>query len=287
MKQVIAIVNSYEITEDEYQLERVRTQKKMHLDQPNDECCQRALQSLIDGLLLLQEARESEVVVSADEIQGEMLDLMIEFDNEDEFDSMLATQGLSTEIIRQRLADHLLVQKYTRHRFAVPADQIPEDKLRQFYEANQESFITPEMVKASHILIKDPSDEQLRIVHEIMHDLTNPAKEFGEIAELLSDCPSYRQSGDLGWFPRGRMVRELEDAAFALEVGQISAPVQTRFGTHILMVTGKRRQQVAPFEQLRDALRERLVQIESELKLIRHLKALRHQADIEVLGELN
>ncbi|MCD4828924.1 MAG: peptidylprolyl isomerase [Candidatus Cloacimonetes bacterium] len=287
MKQVIAIVNDYEITEHEYQVERLRTQKKMRLDEPNDECCRRAIESLIDGILLLQEVRRSETEVTPDEVQCEMLDLMMEFESEEEFDGMLATQGLSIAIIRERMADHLLIQKYTRQRFAVTPDQIPEDKLRAFYDDNQESFITPEMVKASHVLIKDPGDEQLRIMKEIMTDLTDPMKEFGEIAELLSDCPSYMQSGDLGWLSRGCMVPEIEEAVFSLEVGQLSEPVQTKFGVHILLVTGKRRQQVAPFEELRDALRERLLQIESELRLIRHLKTLRQQANIEILQELN
>lgn len=286
MRQVIATVNDYEITADEYQVEQVRTQKKMRLDEPTEECRKRALESLITGILLLQEARRSGVEVSDDEVQNEMIDLMIEFESEDEFEEMLAMQGLSVETIRTRMADHLLIKKFTCSQFAVEPDQIPEQKLHEFYESNKDQFMLPEMVKASHILLVDPSDDQLRIVNEIMNDLTNPAKEFGEIAELLSDCPSYRQSGDLGWFPRGRMVNEIEETAFALEVGQISEPVQSKFGMHIIMCQGKRRRQVAPFEQIHDALRERLMQIESELRLMKRLKALRAEANIQILQDI-
>jgi len=283
MERIVAIVDDYKITEREYQIELVRTQKKLRLDEPNDECCRRTLESLIDGILLLRSARGAQIEVTPDEIQAELIELMIGFESEDDFEHMLAEQGLTLEDLRLHVADQLRIRKFTQEAFCTDPDQISEDKLLAFYQANQSSFVTKEMVKVSHVFIKDPSDEQLRIVKEIMDDLTNPAKEFGEIAELLSDCPSYRQSGDLGWISRGQMVTEFESAAFALEVGQISQPIRTQFGTHIIMVTGKRRSQVAPFEDIKDSLRRRLVQIESELKLIRHLKAMRGQAHIEVL----
>ncbi|MBU3905216.1 MAG: peptidylprolyl isomerase [Nanoarchaeota archaeon] len=64
--------------------------------------------------------------------------------------------------------------------------------------------------------------------------------DFGELAKLYSTCPSGQSGGDLGWFKRGAMVLEFENAAFDLEVGEVSIPVQTQFGWHLILVTEKR-----------------------------------------------
>lgn len=90
-------------------------------------------------------------------------------------------------------------------------------------------------VRASHILVKT-LDEANDILNKI-----NSGQKFEKMAKKHSDCPSgKRAGGDLGYFTRGRMVREFENAAFSMEIGQISAPVKTQFGYHIIRVTDKR-----------------------------------------------
>jgi peptidyl-prolyl cis-trans isomerase C len=71
-------------------------------------------------------------------------------------------------------------------------------------------------------------------------DQINAGKDFAELAKANSNCPSGKQGGDLGFFSRGRMVKEFEDAAFSMEVGQVSEPVKTQFGYHLIKVTDKR-----------------------------------------------
>ncbi len=90
------------------------------------------------------------------------------------------------------------------------------------------------MVKASHILVSS-LEEANKVVSEL-----KDGKDFGELAKKYSKCPSGKQGGDLGFFSKGQMVKEFEDAAFSLEVGSVSGPVKTQFGYHIIKVTGKR-----------------------------------------------
>lgn len=87
-------------------------------------------------------------------------------------------------------------------------------------------------VKASHILVAT-EEEAKALYNEIKN-----GKDFAEAAKEYSKCPSGQASGDLGFFPRGVMVKPFEDAAFSLKQGELSEPVQTQFGWHLILVTG-------------------------------------------------
>jgi len=89
-------------------------------------------------------------------------------------------------------------------------------------------------IRVSHILVEKHS-QALRILEEL-----KKGGSFGELARRYSQCPSGKRGGDLGFFGRGQMVREFERAAFALKVGEVSAPVKTRFGYHIIKKTGEK-----------------------------------------------
>lgn len=85
-------------------------------------------------------------------------------------------------------------------------------------------------VHAKHILVK--SEEE---ANAILFDLKH-GKSFEDIAKQKSTCPSGKNGGDLGWFGRGMMVKEFEQAAFALKKGELSKPVKTQFGWHVIKV---------------------------------------------------
>lgn len=94
-------------------------------------------------------------------------------------------------------------------------------------------FIMAEEVKASHILV-ETEQEAIRLKEEILSGTS-----FEDLASEHSLCPSGRNGGDLGFFGRGQMVSEFEEAAFGLNVGEISDPVRTNFGWHLILVTDK------------------------------------------------
>lgn len=89
-------------------------------------------------------------------------------------------------------------------------------------------------VKASHILVQT-QEEALNLLDEIKN-----GNSFEELASQHSLCPSGYNGGDLGYFGRGMMVKPFEDAAFNMEIGQISSPVQTQFGWHLIQLTDKK-----------------------------------------------
>lgn len=89
-------------------------------------------------------------------------------------------------------------------------------------------------VKASHILVKT-EDEAKKLKDEIIK-----GKDFAQTAKEVSLCPSGQNGGDLGYFTKGQMVKEFEDAAFSMEIGQISNPIKTQFGYHLIYLTDKK-----------------------------------------------
>ena len=89
-------------------------------------------------------------------------------------------------------------------------------------------------IRASHILVKT-EQEAIDLYNEIISGET----EFEDAAMEKSLCPSGQAGGDLGFFGKGMMVKPFEDAAFSLEVGEVSDPVETQFGWHLIKLTGK------------------------------------------------
>ena len=89
-------------------------------------------------------------------------------------------------------------------------------------------------VRASHILVKTEEE-----ANDLLNKL-NEGADFGELAQEYSLCPSKRDGGDLRFFGRGMMVKPFEDAAFDLEVGEVSKPVETQFGWHLIKLTDKK-----------------------------------------------
>ena len=89
-------------------------------------------------------------------------------------------------------------------------------------------------VRASHILVKTSQEAQ-----DIQKRLSSGEK-FEDLAKRFSKCPSGKNGGDLGFFSKGMMVKEFEDAAFSLSPGQVSPPIKTQFGFHLIKVIEKR-----------------------------------------------
>jgi parvulin-like peptidyl-prolyl isomerase len=88
----------------------------------------------------------------------------------------------------------------------------------------------PGKVNASHILVKTEQEANIAL-----YDVTH-GKAFDDVAKEKSICPSRKSGGSLGWFGRGQMVKEFETAAFALKKGEVSKPIKTQFGWHIIKV---------------------------------------------------
>lgn len=131
---------------------------------------------------------------------------------------------------------------------------ISDADARKFYDSQVAAMPAQEEVHARHILV-DSEDTAKEIYEKIAHgaDFTQMAKQYSK------DPGSKDDGGDLGYFTRGRMVPQFEEAAFKLDKGDVSLPVQSQFGWHLIKVEDKRQRQAPPFEKIKDRIIATLV----------------------------
>jgi len=143
---------------------------------------------------------------------------------------------------------------------------VTDEEIRAYYDAHAGQFDSPETVRASHILIKTPADavgsaaEKGRLELLKLKSLLASGAKFADLAKTHSEGPSNVRGGDLGWFPKDAMVAPFAEAAFSLKPGQVSDPVRTEFGWHLIKVEERREAGQMAYEDAADAIRKQLAQ---------------------------
>ncbi len=138
--------------------------------------------------------------------------------------------------------------------------KVSDNEIKDYYEKNRDKYIQKEQVRAKHILISPSkrkiSDKEAKELAEKIYNELKKGADFDKLARKYSDDPGTKnKGGDLGFFPKGRMVKPFEDAAFSLKVGQISKPVKTMFGYHIIKVTGRKKAKTFSLEEVKNDIR--------------------------------
>jgi len=174
----------------------------------------------------------------------------------------------------QYIVDDFIASEYIKQvarKNAEKTSVVPEEDLEKYYKHNRNVFSLPERVRVRHILIKVPSGspEDARKEAEEKIKAIRDRLERGEVFETLakqySEDPVTREKGgDTGFFPRGRMEKPFEEAAFSLKPGQASGIVETSFGYHIMELEEHKEARVQTYDEVRDYIekqvKERLVE---------------------------
>jgi peptidyl-prolyl cis-trans isomerase C len=263
---------------------------------------QEILERLIDNLLIDQHLLSLQIPAPPDEIEARLRQIQEEVKRSgQDYQKLLQELALTEAELKRQIAAELRWERYLQ-------SQIPDAALQKFFQEHREWF-NGSAVQARHILVACPAQadptqkkqaqqkaEELRqhILAEVEKRLaqtrtaSNEEKEtlrqrllvevFAETAIKHSECPSKTRGGDLGWFPRiGVMVEPFAAAAFATPVGQVSPPVETPFGYHLILVTGKQPGREVKFEDVKDEVRE----VQGERLRQELLRQLRSKARIE------
>ncbi|OHC01830.1 MAG: hypothetical protein A3H23_03305 [Planctomycetes bacterium RIFCSPLOWO2_12_FULL_40_19] len=233
-------------------------------------------------VLLKQFVKEQNIDVSDNEVQGEVEKIKYFLksnpnNSEKPLEEILKAQESSISELEDEVRRTLALSKYLD-------TVVSDDEKRSYFDANKSAF-NGEKVKASHVLIdttKLETDAELEKVRqkieEIKKELDNGA-DFAEMARKYSTCPSAENGGDIGFFQRkGSIVEEFAIVAFSMEVGEISEPVETQFGYHIIKVTDKEEGKDISYEDVADMVDFVYIQIKTETLL----KDLFDKAEVEI-----
>lgn len=170
---------------------------------------------------------------------------------------------------------------YAEYRDFAGRVNVTEKDIKEFYDRFPQRFEKPGEVRARHILIRvddETSDPEAKKKAEEVLELVKRGEDFGELAKKLSQDPgSAGKGGDLGWFPRGVMIKDFEETAFSLGKGELSGVVKTEFGYHIIKVDDKRPAEPMPIAEVSDKISEELSRRKGEDSIKEIMETLRRE----------
>jgi peptidyl-prolyl cis-trans isomerase D len=144
---------------------------------------------------------------------------------------------------------------------------VEDDELRSYYDEHREEFRVGEQARASHILFRvapgadATADAEAQAAANGVAEIARRGVDFAQLAQQHSDDPGSKDNGgDLGWFGRGQMVPEFEQAVFGAKPGEIVGPIKSQYGYHLIRVDGFRPERVQPFEEVEAQVRTRVLE---------------------------
>lgn len=237
-----------------------------------------SLDGMIEREILLQAAKEKDFEVEKSVIDAELQQLKEKnFGNDEKaFFEALRKANLTVSSLREQLMNDKMIEKL-REQLTAEKVKITEEQQKKYYAENNAQFSKGEEVKASHILVKD--EKQANEIYE----LASKGEDFAELAKKHStDTGSKDNGGDLGFFQKGQMVPEFETAAWKLKNSEISKPVKSQFGYHIIKRIDFKPAENKTYEQAKTEIAEKLRK-EKEPEIIRDfVKEQRSKAEVKI-----
>ena len=278
----IAEVNGVGITYDQWQstfqnvISQYDSQTLSQLDQSTINMLKNiVLEQIINTELLLQQAKKEKVKIAQEDIEAEINKIKENFSSPEEFDQALKINNLTLAQLENEIKNNLMINHVLNE--TTTEIIIPEEELLAYYNENKELFFEPEKVRVRHILVETEEE-----ANSILQQLQEGTVDFAELAKEKSTDPSASNGGDLGFFYRGQMVKEFEDAAFSLEPGEISGVVKTDFGYHIIKGEEKKEAYTPTFEEVKEQINNFLKYQKGNEAISNLIAQLREQADIVI-----
>ena len=153
---------------------------------------------------------------------------------------------------------------------------VTDEDMNNYYTAHKEEYMTPEVMRASHILVPTRSAAEL-IVDELAK-----GENFEDLARAKSVDPTAQKAGDIGYFPKGQLMPEFENACAKLKVDEISGVVRTNLGYHVIKLTDRRKPQLRPIDQVNDNIKSKVYAQKRQALFDELLGKLREKTPVEI-----
>jgi peptidyl-prolyl cis-trans isomerase SurA len=310
VEEIIARVNNEIVTRSEYV--RSRDQLKQEVQQQEAGSADRVfaekqrdvLRDLIDQQLLLQKGKDlgitgdTELIKRLDEMRKQM-----NLGTMEELEKAAEAQGASYDEFKQNLRNQIITQKVIGNEVGQKLSMNKDDE-KKFYDQHRAEMEQPEQVRLSEILIapKPPAkpasadgkpepptaaENEAALAaaqakaQDLLDQIHKDAK-FADLAKKYSDGPSAKEGGDLSYFKRGTLAKELEDKVFALKAGEETDVIRTKQGFVILEVAEHQTAGIPPFKEVEPRIQDALYMQKLQPALRTYLSTLREQAYIDI-----
>lgn len=249
------------------------------------------LDTLIAQELLWQHAKSKDIV-AADDAVDQVLDQIKSGLSTEAYEHRLRQVGLDEASYREDLKHRMSVEKMVDTEIKAGVE-VSDAEIHEFYTANPDSFTRPAEAHLRHILIRveegadAAAKEQAREAAEaVLAKAKAPDADFAALAKEYSQDTSAAEGGDLGFVQAAAVVKPFSEAAFALQPGAVSDLVETQFGYHIIKMEERRGGDLVPEDEVRERVRQHLVDQKAQQILQDLLKDLREQGKVELLESL-
>ena len=244
--KVLATVDGVQITQSQVDSFIKRLDPQQAMQYQNEEGKKHILQELINQTLFLADAKATKLEES-DEFKNEI----------------------------SKMKDMILTQLNVNNLMA--SVKIDDTEVKAHFETNKTKFSTPEKTDTSHILVD--SEEECKEVH---NKITSNEITFEDAAKAHSKCPSKEKGGNLGSYPKGQMVPEYEAVAFNMKKDEISEPVKTQFGYHIIRLNEKQESAEAKFEEVKEQAAKDLLGTKQKEEYMNKISHMRQTFKVEM-----
>ncbi|MBZ5721528.1 MAG: peptidylprolyl isomerase [Acidobacteriia bacterium] len=298
IEEIIARVNNSIITRTEYlhskeQLKQEAQQDPSNADKIYAERQKDVLRDLIDQQLLLEKGKDlditadTELIKRLDEMRKQM-----NLETMEDLEKAAQGQGVSFEDFKQNLRNQIITQQVIGKEVGSKLT-IGKDDVQQYYNEHMSEMQQPEEIRLGEILVStdtkpsaDTTTEQQVAAAQakaeaLLADIRK-GESFEDVAKKSSDGPSAAQGGDLGYFKRGTLAKELEDKTFAMKAGDVSDVIRTKQGFVILKVSEHHEAGVPPLSEVEPRIQDALYMHKLQPALRSYLEKLREDAYIDI-----
>ena len=298
VEEIIARVNNQIITRTEYQRSKEQLKQEAQQEGANADNViasreKDVLRDLIDQQLLLEKGKDlgitadTELVKRLDEMRKQM-----NLESMDDLEKAAQSQGVSFEDFKQNLRNQIITQQVIGKEVGSKLN-ITKDEEQQFYNAHKQDLEQPEQIRLSEILVTTdkkpgaPDDETQRVAaaqakaSELLDQIHKGAS-FEDVAKKNSDGPTASQGGDLGYFKRGTLAKELEDTTFAMKPGDVSEAIRTKQGFVLLKVSEHQQAGIPQLADVEPRVQDALYMQKLQPALREYLQKLREDAFIDI-----
>jgi len=293
-QEVIAMVNDSAITRTDLMWEEAHLMQEMRLRKtplPGEQLSQlrsELLDNLVDRELLYQQAQEKNIQIRDRWVERALTEFKAHAGSDAGYAAFLERSRMNEDQLREQLSKGLIVQRLLRREVA-RSIKVSEAEMQTFYRNNPEFFFRKEQIRIRHILIKVDGNalstrrgEALLKIQEIQSKLQAGAN-FGALALEYSEDASRDRGGDIGVVERTQLVPAFAEAAFALQPGEISDIVETRFGYHLIQLVDRIPSSTMAYRNVRTKIERTLRRNKEKAAAEKYLGRLRAKSTIKKL----